>query len=230
MKKFKVKTKDNLFDKIFEKVGKLVKKRPTIINTNDHDLEAKCIMVGNHSGASGAFVYRTFMDKRFMTWGAHPMCEGYISRYRYLNYTFYRKKLGYSKFKSFMLGWSFGLIAGLVYGYAGVVPIYYDMRFKKTIQYSFDCLEKDVSVFIFPENSNDGYKEHLDELFGGFLRLSRLYYKKYNVDLPIYTLRFIKAEQKIVIGKPYYYQELLKEKNDEEILEMFRNYLNELDA
>ncbi len=227
-KKFKVKAKNSFGDSILQGLGRFFKKKPQIINLNESEIEKKSIMIGNHNGAGGAFSYRTFLDHRFMTWGAHPMCEGYNSRRKYLYHIFYRKKLHYSKFKSFLLSISFGLISKIVYGYAGIIPVYYDSRIRNTYKYSFQCLEKDVSVFVFPENSESGYKDTVEEFYAGFLQLSKLYYRKFQVDLPIYSLYYAKDPKTIIIGKPMYFQELLKENSEDEILEIFRNYMNSL--
>lgn len=228
-KKFKVKLKENFGDKLLKGAAKIFKKSPVFIDLNDNEIEKKSIIIGNHNGANGAFTYRTFMQHRFMTWGAHQMCEGFKSRRRYLYHIFYRQKLKYGKFKSFMLSILFGMISKWIYGFAGIIPVYYDMNAKKTFQYSFQCLEKDMSVFIFPENSNDGYKEIIEEFYPGFLKLSQLYYNKYKVDLPIYTLYFSGKHKKLVVGKPMYLQELKqKYAGEQEIMDVFRKYMNSL--
>ena len=163
-----------------------------------------------------------------MIWGAHPMCEGYHSRRKYLYHIFYRQKLGYSKLKAFLLSVSFGLISKFTYNYAGIIPVYYDLRVGLTYRYSIECLNKGVSTLIFPENSNGGYKEKIEEFYSGFIHLAKMYYNRYNVDLPIYSMYYNKKPKTIVIGKPMYLQELLKEHDEKEVLEIFRNYLNSL--
>lgn len=227
-KEFKVKTKDNCIDCFLRKAGLFFKKPAEIVNLNDHDLETKCIMIGNHSGAGGPYTYRQSFSKKFMTWGAHQMCEGYRSRWKYLYYTFYQNKLHWGKIKSFIVATLFSVIAPIVYGYAGIIPIYYDNKIVSTLKYSLKCLDEDVSVFIFPEDSNDGYKEVIEKFYAGFLMVSKLYYKRYKVDLPIYTTYYSRKYRKIIIGKPMYFQEMLKTMDEEEILETFRNYLNSL--
>lgn len=228
-KKFKVKLKDSFGDKLLAGFVKIFKKSPRFIDLNESEIEKKSIIIGNHDGASGAFTYRTFMKHRFMTWGTHQMCEGFRSRWKYLYHIFYRQKLGYGKFKSFVIATLFGMISKLAYNYAGIIPVYYDMNIKKTFQYSFDCIEKDVSVFVFPENSNNGYKKVLEEFYSGFLKLSQLYYNKYKVDLPIYTLYFSSKYKKLVIGKPMYLQQLKQKfSSEQEIADHFRDCMNSL--
>ena len=227
-KKFKVKTRFNIKDKIIIGLCRFFKKRPEFVNLIEGDLPEICIMIGNHNGAGGPFHYRAFMDNRFMSWGAHQMCESFGSRWRYLYYIFYRQKLGYGKLRAFFMSLVLGFIAPLVYGVAGIIPVYYDMRIVNTYRYSIECFENGVSVFVLPEASDEGYKEKIEGVFPGFLQLAKLYYKQYNADIPIYTLRYNKRPKKIVVGKPMYYQELAKEYTDEEILQIFIDYMNSL--
>ena len=228
MRKFKVKTKESLFDKVFGALARLIKRRPQFINLNAAHIEKKSIIIGNHNGAGGPYHYRAFMNHRFMTWGAHPMCEGYISRWKYLYHIFYRQKLHYSKFKSFIIATFFGMISGVVYRYAGVMPVYFGRRIITTCRYSFECIEKDVSIFIFPESSTDGYHEKPESFHPGFLTFSKLYYNKKGIDLPVYTLFYKKKPKQTITGKPMYINELLKTHSEEEVLELFRNYMNSL--
>lgn len=229
-KKFKVKQKYNFGNNILRVIGKMAKRDPKILNTNENAIEDKCIMIGNHSGAGGPFTYKQAVPKQFMSWGAHQMCEGFKSRWNYLYHIFYQKKKGWKKFPAFIMATLFGMISRGVYDYAGIIPVYYDNRVKNTFRYSFECIEKNVAVFIFPENSNDGYKKVLEEFYGGFITLSRMYYKKYGVDLPIYTMYYSNAKKarKIIIGKPIYANELLKTKSEEEVINIYKDYMNSL--
>ena len=56
------------------------------------------------------------------------------------------------------------------------MPTYTDARFAKTLRYSMSVLEQGSTVMIYPENSNDGYKDVLTEFFPGFVMLSEKYY------------------------------------------------------
>ncbi len=200
-----------------------------MVNLNE-DWTGKKIMIGNHSGAKGASVYRLSSpnEHNFMTWGAHQMIENYPSRWNYLYHVFYTQKLGFSKRRAFFSATSFAIVSKIIYRIAGILPIYYDFRFNKTIKHSFECFDNNIDVLIFPEDSTEGYFDDLVGMTPGFLTLSKLYYKKYGVDLPIYPLYFNRHYMKIVIGKPLYLQELQKEHSQEEILTIFMNEINQL--
>ena len=241
--KFKVKKRYNLLDLVLVGICKTVIKKPKIINLNEgklKDLPKKCILIGNHNGAAGPYNYKTFLRKWFMVWGAHQMCESFRSRRAYLYDIFYQKKLKYKKFKARLLSIVFGYIAPWPYKATGMVPVYYDERIIHTYKYSLQCLEQDVPLLIFPENSDDGYKDPVEEFWPGFIHLTKLYYKRHGVDLPIYPINYSKKQKadkktgrkkvpkKMVIGKPLYYQELAKKHTDEEITKIFMDQVNSL--
>ncbi len=229
MAKFKVKEKYNLFDRTLRGICRKVKEKPTIINLNEGELIKKSILIGNHSGASGPFTYKVFFEHKMMTWGAHQMLEGYKSRWNYLYHVFYQQKLHFSKGKAWWSATSFGLVSRILYKSGGILPVYYDMRIKKTFKYSFECFDKDMSVLIFPENSDEGYDDIIEKDFhNGYLQLSLLYFRKHKEDLPIYTMSYSKKYKTLVIGKPMYLQEILKTHTMEEANKMFREYMNEL--
>ena len=227
-KKFKVKKSFTPWGRFIRGICRVVKKKPALINLNDTGVPPCSIMIGNHNGAGGPFNFRTFLHTYCMTWGAHQMTEGFLSRYRYLNKIFYRRKLGYGPIKSFLFSIGFGIFSPLPYSVAGTIPVYYDNRVYKTFDYSMQCLQQNVPVMVFPEDSDAGYQEIIDRFHGGFLMLSKMYYRKHGVDLPIYTPRFNTKPKQIVIGKPMYYNEMAKTKTDQEILDIFRNYMNDL--
>jgi hypothetical protein len=228
-KKFKVKKKFTFSDMLLHGLLRIFNRKPkAIVNLSGGELPKQCILIANHFGSKGPVSYRLFLRNVYMTWSAHQMCEGYGSRYNYLYHIYYRKKQGYGKLKAFFKSVLLASVAPWTYKYAGVLPVYYDNRLFRTYKYSIEAIENEVPVFIFPENSNEGYKETLEEFWPGFLALPKLYFKKHNVDLPMYCLRLDKNPKRIIIGKPMYYNALAKEHSDEEIIKIFVNYINSL--
>lgn len=226
----KEKTKWDIFvTKVLRTLHISLSNYAAMINLNE-DWEGRKIMIGNHSGAKGASIYKLSSpkDHYFMSWGAHQMIENYKSRWNYLYHIFYQQKLGYSKCKAFLSATTFALVSKIIYRIAGILPIYYDFRFKSTIEHSFACFENGVDILIFPEDSTKGYFDELTGLAPGFLTLSKLYYKKYGIDLPIYPMYFNRNYMRVVIGKPLYLQELMKTHNQQEILDIFLDKLNGL--
>ena len=228
MKKFKVKRKKNCFDRFMIGLFKLFKGKHKIVNLNQEPLPEKCILLANHSNSGGPINYSMYFSGTMMMWGAHQMTENFKSRWNYSYHIFYRQKLGYGKFRSWIIATLLAIIAPLAYSVPGIIPVYYDMRVMQTFRNSIQCLNENKAVLIFPENSNEGYKDQLLEINPGFLELSKMYFKRCGIDLPIYPLRLDKKPKRIVIGKPLFYQELSKTFSDTEIIEIFRNSMNVL--
>lgn len=204
-------------------------KRPLIINLAG-ELEKKSIVLANHSAKSGPPGLDLYYPVKCCKWGAHEMFEGYKSRKNYLRDILYikkcKKKPGFAtSFKSAIMAvFNKGIYKGM-----HMMPTYPDARLSKTIKNSVQVLEAGMSVMIYPENSNDGYKTVLTEFFPGFVMLAERYYKKNGEDLPIYPVYYDIKKRILVIGKPLYMQEMVKEGLDRTaITERYRDAVNQL--
>lgn len=206
---YKVKNKRGPIFTAFSNLFKLFKKRPQIVFLGNEQMHSQAIFVANHSAASGPLTYELFFPQYVIPWGTHEMCGNYSERWNYLYHTFYRQKLGYSKFKSWMLATFFGMISKLLYNATGLIGTYRDSRLRKTMLNSFKVLDQKLSLLIFPENSAQGYYEKPKQYFKGFLTLSKLYFKRSKIDLPVYNVYYSKAKNKIVIDKPVYINDML---------------------
>lgn len=210
-KTYHVKLKRGKIFSFLKSALKKMKKQPEIINLNEDGLKNRAIFVANHSAASGPFTYELFFPKYFIPWGTHEMCGNYKMRWNYLYHVFYRQKLKYSKFRAFILATGFGAISIFLYRATGLIGTYKDARLKKTFQKSFDVLNSDIPLLIFPENSSNGYFDKPVEYQEGFVKLSKLYYKKTNIDLPVYNVYYSKDKNKIIIDKPLEINKLIEQ-------------------
>ena len=145
----KLKTKHGFIFSPATKIAKLFKKKPKIYNLNDEELE-KGIIASNHSAASGPLTLSLYFPVFFVPWGTHEMTENYKNRWNYLYHIFYTQKLGYGKFKSFILATLFGVISKMLYNGMQLIPTYSDINLKHTINLSIAHLEKGNSILIFP--------------------------------------------------------------------------------
>ena len=110
-----------------------------------------------------------------------------------------------------------------------ILPSYPDVRFRKTLQYSMDVLDAGMAVSMYPEDSNEGYFDELTHFFSGFVVLAQQYYKKTGEDVPVFPVYWGRKGNKLVVGKPLYVQDLVKEGlTREEIAERFRLEVNGL--
>ena len=229
---FKVKKKNGFLFNCTKWLVHLIRGgKPTIINLNeDGKIPEGSIIIANHNGASGPMSYKTFLaPPAMMTWGAHQMCENYKSRRRYLIDVFYGQKLGFGKKRAWISGTLFAIVSGAFYSMAGIIPVYYDNRLRRTYEYSFECLKENVNVMIFPENSDNGYKEILeDDFHPGYLHFAKLWSKKIKKEVPIYTYFYSKKEHTIVIGKPHYISEIEAQYGKDGVNTFFREYMNKI--
>ena len=69
-------------------------------------------------------------------------------------------------------------------------------------------LDATMSVMIITENSNNGYKDVLTELFSGFVLLAEKYYRYSGQDIPVIPVYYCVKKRIMVIGKPGYVHEM----------------------
>lgn len=220
--------KEKFFAKVLRKLLKLFFKRPRIIKLCG-EIEDKALFISNHSAASGPIVMSLFFPKRFAPWGTYEMCGKYKQRWNYMYHIFYIQKKGYKKPKAFIMATLVSIFSRYAYKTMGLIPTYKDARLKSTMDASIKTLEGCKGVMIFPENSQTGYKENLDEYHGGFVALAKLYYQKSNCDLPVYNIYYHKKSNAMVIDKPRYIHGYLSQGfTISQIADIFRKRANEL--
>ncbi len=230
MEKYKVKKKRNWFFNFLKKIVRLFKKKPTFIYLDKNkEIADRSIIIANHSAAKGPMTYELFFPKYYIPWGTYEMNGGYRDRWKYLYYVFYQQKLHLGKFKSFIVATLFALFSKMLYRSVGLISTYKDNRIFSTFSKSFKVLDENISILIYPEDSSHGYFDMPIEYFQGFASLSKLYFKKSKIDVPIYNVYFSKKTNKMIIDKPLYINKMLAEKKDmKEIAEIFRQRALEL--
>ena len=91
------------------------------------------------------------------------------------------------------------------------------------------CLDNNIAVSVYPEDSDEGYFDEMTHFFPGFVMLADVYFKRTGEDLPVFPAYYGRKKKKIVVGKPLYVQELKKQGlNREDIAEKFRLEVNKL--
>lgn len=189
----------------------------------------KAIVIANHSAKSGPMALEINYPNFNVKWGAHQMLGNYKSRFLYLRDVLYMQKLGKGKFTATIKSLFEALFSKTLYKGMKFLPTYPDARLSKTIKDSMKVLDANMSIMVFPENSNSGYFDELIEIFGGFITLSEMYYKKTGEDLPIVPVYYHKKSKKIVVGQITYVQELKKQGLDRDgMCEFYKNQINSL--
>ena len=218
------------FYKFIRLLMPLIFKKPKKIINMAGDLNGKGLIVCNHSAKSGPPALTTHFPVPTAQVGAYEMLGDYKTRRAYLHDVLYIKKLG----KKPGLGTSIkcSIMARLslkMYRGMRIIPSFPDNRFKKTLRYTEQVLNEDTPIIIYPENSNEGYKEVLTEFFPGFVMIAENYYRKTGIDIPVYPTYYSLKKRIMVINKPLYVQDLIKQGlNREQIAEKFRLEVNQL--
>lgn len=227
-KKYKLSKKEQPFFNFFKKIIALFLRKPKIINFNE-TLNPKSITVSNHFAKIGPFYLEMYYPLFTHKWGAGEMLGNFKSRFLYLRDVYYMRKLGHGKFLASIRASFEAIFSPLIYKGVKVIGTFQDMRFKTTIKESIHVLNNNVGIMIYPEDSNQGYNDVLTSFFGGFISLSKVYYKKHNEDLPVYPTYVNYKKRVIIIDKPLYVNALLNEGvSEQQIGEIFKEKVNNL--
>jgi len=185
------------------------KKKPNITQLCDV-IEDKAVFVSNHSAISGPLILSLYFPFKYIPWGTYEMTESFVTRFCYLYITLYQKKLGYRKWIAWILSVVFASISKMLYKGAKLIPTYPDTRLMRTFRRSEDYINQCIPILVFPEDSSNGYKTYLERYHPGFIAFSRYYYKKYNIDLPIYPVYYSKSYNRVIIGEKIMIQSLVE--------------------
>jgi len=228
VKSFDKLRKKQPFFNIFKGVLRIFYKKPKLINLAG-ELPDKYIVVSNHSTKNGPMTLELYFPKKTVKWGAHEMLGNYSTRRNYLKDIYYIKKRKMSPFfasvcASFEAAFSFFIYKGMWF-----IGTFTDTRVRQTLNESVACLEQNYGITIFPENSDEGYFDVVNEFHPGFVLLSSVYKKKTGEDLPVYPVHYNKRKRLLVIGNPDYVNKMLDDGlSRAEVAEVFRNKINEL--
>lgn len=213
---------------VFKLITKPFFRMKKITNTSE-PLPKKCIIVSNHDNKSGPMIYEHNLPIKHATWGAYQMLGSYTSRFKYLRNVLYIQKNGIKKGKATFKALFEALFSKRIYRGMKIIPSFPDMRLRRTLDYSMQCLEAGMAVSVYPEDSSEGYFDEMTHFFSGFVMLSEQYYKKYGEDLPVIPVYLCRRKKEIVVGKAYYVQELYKQGlSRDDVAEKFRLEVNGL--
>lgn len=227
-KEFKVPSRKQPCFKFFKPFWKMIFKRPNVINLAG-EIADKAIVVSNHSAKSGPPCLELYYPKFTAKWGAYQMLGDFKSRYRYLRDVLYIQKLHKKPFGSTIKAAIMGVLSPMVYKAMKMMPSYPDGRLMSTIKDSCKILDAGMSVMVFPEDSNDGYYDMLTQCFPGFVMLAEKYYRATGEDVPVYPVHYHVKKRVLVIGKPIYVQDLVKQGLDRyQIADVYCKAINKL--
>lgn len=193
----------------FRFMKKLMKgryKRPTFVYLGEKFGNGGVIL-SNHEGTDAPLSLEMYCDKPVRMWGASEMNSGLIPMYKYQSRVYYHEK----KHWNLHLARLFCLIASpltnLFYKGLDLISTYHDSRFLTTLRESIDALKKGDNIVIFPEVSENGYLEQLEDFHLGFTALGEMCKKK-GMDIPVYVTYFRKKDLTYIVDKPILYSEL----------------------
>lgn len=203
------KSKRKWYFRVLKTLTKIRYKKPTFIYLGQ-ELTIGGVVLCNHEGTDSPMTFEIYSGKPVRFWGAHEMNSGLIKMYKYQTRVYFHEKKHWNLFLARLFCLIASPLTNLFYKGLNLISTYKDARFAKTLKESVSALKNGDNIMIFPEKSDDGYKEILDGFFGGFILLGE-YALKNQIDVPIYTAYFNKNNKVFLIDKPVLYSELKSE-------------------
>ncbi|MCI5837706.1 MAG: hypothetical protein MRZ91_00655 [Christensenellaceae bacterium] len=187
------------------------------------------LFLANHANKMGPFVYETFMPTYTVKWGAHEMLGGYNERRKYLRDILYIKKNKTNKFFASIKSAFEAIFSGAVYKGMKFIGTYKDAGALRTVKKTCKVLDNDISVMVFPEDSDNGYFDEIGKFSPGFVPVAEHMLTKKGKDICVRPVYYHKKKSLIVVGKEYFFSQFKQMKmTRNEIAEFFKDRVNEL--
>lgn len=202
-------------------------KEPKFIYLGE-EIKDGSLIISNHEGTDAPMSLEIYLNKPMRFWGAHEMNSGLIKMYKYQSRVYYHEKKHWNLFLARLFCLIASPLTNLFYSGLDLISTYKDTRFKKTINESWEAIEKGQSIIVFPEDSTNGYLAELEGFYAGFVLFAEACYKR-GKDVSIYVSYFNKEKKVYIFDKPVKYSQLIASGGSKkEIADKLRLRCNEI--
>ena len=202
-------------------------RKPKVLINQNEKWPTDGLIVGPHMAKKGPYYISNYYPKKCAIIGSSPMVGSYKERWHYLRDVYYMQKNKKSKFNSSLKATFEAFFSIYIYKGMHLIPSYEDMRLMNTIKDASDTMKNGLPIFIFPENSDNGYQMVMKEFHEGYITLAKFISKRLGREIPIYPYYVHVQRRVFVIGKPFYLSQL-EGKTNQEICQYTMEKINEL--
>ena len=211
---------------IVKAVLKIFMRKPKFLNENDK-IPTDGILLGPHMWKWAPLYISIYYPEKCAIVGAHPMLGNYKDRFHYLRDIYYMQKCHRKKFGATIAAAFESIFSKMFYRGMHLIPSYEDIRLMHTISDIKGNLDNGLPVYLFPENSDNGYQLVMNDFHEGFITIVKFLNKKRGINTPIYPYYVHTKRRYLSIGKPFYISEF-EGKSNEEIIEYIKQRINNL--
>jgi len=186
------------------------------------------IILSNHEGTDAPMSLEIYAGVPLRMWGASEMNSGVVQMYKYQTRVYYHEKKHWNLHLARLFCLLASPLTNLFYKGLNLISTYHDGRFLKTLRESVAALKNGENIVIFPEVSDKGYLEVLEDFHAGFIALCETCKRK-GMDVPVFVTYFRKKDLTYIVDAPILYSELCKqEETKEKIIKRLLDRCNEL--
>ena len=223
MAKKKRTKRDTFLFKVLRAIARPLNHKPKFIFAEP--LVEPCIIISNHNHPRGPTKWSYyFPSDKFMIWSNSELCGNLKQIYFAIIDTMRRN--GIPRFIGAFLAVFATPFVKLGFSQSRVIPVYFDMRFYKTIKMSIEEYKDNNHIIIFPDKKGNKYTFDVIKMMPGFLVLAKQL-KEEGYDPYIVASKSDRKRKKIILTKPIRLSEVEANYiNDDDILEFFKNRIN----
>ena len=213
MEKQKSKTNERKWwFRVLKKMMKSRYKKPKFVYLGE-ELHGGGIVLSNHEGTDAPMSFEIYSGKKIRFWGSYQMNSGLVKLYKYQTKVYYHEKKHWNLFLARLFCLLASPLTNLFYKGLNLISTYPDARLKTTLGESLDAIKDGNDIVIFPEQSNEGYKDVLDGFHAGFVLFAEFCLKN-GIDTPIYVSYFNKKKMVYLIDVPVMFSNLKEKYGD----------------
>lgn len=206
MAKRKFKQDRKLWYRGIKKVLRIKYRKPKFVFLGDKP-KKESIILSNHVGSYAPISLEIYANFPIRLWGTHEMNSGLKKLYQYQTRIYFHQKKGWNLHLARIVCLIISPLTNLFYKGLKLISTYEDHRLRNTLKKSFEIIENNENIVIFPENSNNGYHDVLTGFHRGFTTLGKSCLKK-GIDPQIYVSYLRRKERVYLFDKPILFSEL----------------------
>ncbi len=184
-------------------LAKCIFRKPEFIYEEPPTKGEPVVYTANHSQADGPVITSLYFPQPLRPWSIAQV----LNKETAANFIYHDEFAGENKkykwFWRLLSHPAAALLRPLLHA-VGCIPVYHDRRVSQTFDESLKALTDGTSLVIFPE-CPEKFTEHINDFYGGFVKIGDLYYKKTGKLLKFYPTYIVKSLRKVLVGKPIEY-------------------------
>lgn len=192
-----------IYEKFMTVIAKCIFPKPEFVFEEPLEEGEAVIFTANHAQAIGPVITTLYFPKPIRPWSVAQILDKKTAA-GFIFYDFFAGANKKCKWFWHFLSHVVSVFLRPLLRAANGISVYHDKRLASTLTESVDALAAGTNLVIFPE-CPEKFSEHINDFYGGFVKLGELYHQKTGKNLKFYPTYIAKPLRKVLVGKPIEY-------------------------